>query len=413
MVTGHAHLGFHHQSLSFFKRMVKANVAPNGYSFSGALTACSGLKVLKLGQEIHAQVIKTSALGRCDSVVYNGLIGFYTKCHSLTYAKRLFGLMPDKGIFTWNEMMSGYLCNGEAESVLKSLGLMVSEGIRPDEYSYAICIDACSTLALMWQGVQIHSCLVKSAFDQDLVVRNSLLDMYAKCGCIASAKLVFYSMPLRDPVLWTAMISALGKCGFVREAIALFEEIGKSGIVRDEISYLAVLSACSHGGLVKEGWHYFQSMVEEGKIICPKEEHYGCMVDLLGRSGRLDEALEFIKGMPVAPSAAIWSSFLNSCRMHGNVELGRFAASQLLEVDPENHSNWVILSSIHAWERNWTETWRVRQSMKGESMKKEPGCSWVEVKDGVHVFLTADRRHPELYEILHSLYTFEKDPVII
>lgn len=259
MVTGHAHLGHHRHSLSFFRRMVGCNVAPNGYSFSGALVACSGLGALRLGQEIHAQAIKMSSWGHVDGVVCNGLIGFYAKCFVVRYAKRVFGLMPERGVFTWNEIMSGYLFNGKGELALKSLVLMVVEGVRPDEYSYAICVDSCASLALMRQGVQIHSCLVKSGFDRDLVVRNSLLDMYAKCGCVASAKLVFDGMPSRDPLLWTAMVSAFGKCGFVREGIATFEEMGRLGIARDGIAYLAVLSACSHGGLVKEGWHYFHS----------------------------------------------------------------------------------------------------------------------------------------------------------
>ncbi|KAJ6844453.1 pentatricopeptide repeat-containing protein-like, mitochondrial [Iris pallida] len=405
MVVGHAHLGLHRDSLSFFRGMLEDSILPNGHSLSGALIACSGLRSSVLGREIHAQVVKLSTFGPVDPVVYNGLIGMYSASGRLGYSQLLFNRVPVKGIVTWNEMMSGYLNNTQPELALKCLVSMASDGTRPDEFSYAICIDACSSLASLRQGIQVHCCVIKIGLDSDLVVRNSLLDMYAKCGCIASARLVFDTACLRDSVLCTAMVSALGKCGLVREAITMFESMAE----RDEVAYLAVLSACSHGGLVREGWHYFVAMGEEGEGVFPKVEHYGCMADLLSRSGRLDEALDFVNSMPLEPSVSIWSSFLNSCRIYGNMKLARLASARLLELDPENHSNWVVLSSVHALERDWTESWRVREDMKGQSVKKEPGCSWIEVKDGVCVFLMEDKGYPEVAEIARSLSNVGKN----
>ncbi|XP_010932000.1 pentatricopeptide repeat-containing protein At2g13600 [Elaeis guineensis] len=410
MIVGHARHRRFHESLSFFRSMLATGTAPNGHSFSGALTACSGLGTLSYGRQIHAQVLKKSIF---ELIVQNGLLDMYCRCRCLPAAQRLFDSMRVKDIVSRNAMMSGCLYCERAEEALKLLAVMISCGARPDDFSYAICVDACATLASMQQGIQIHACIVKGGFDSDLVVGNALVDMYAKCGCISSSKLIFETMHTRDPVLWTTMISAFGKYGCVEDAISMFERMEELNIKRDEVTYLAVLSSCSHGGLVSEGWHYFRFLLEEKGESFVKPEHYGCMANLLCRTGYLEEALEFIESMPLKPSIAIWSAFLNSCRMYGNTELGQLAASRLIELDPENDSNWVVLSSIHAAESEWNETWKIRECMKGENIKKEPGCSWVEVNDGVYVFLTADRLHPEVAEILQTLDVLRKDMVVM
>ncbi|KAG1365196.1 pentatricopeptide repeat-containing protein, mitochondrial [Cocos nucifera] len=376
MIVGHAHHRWFHDSLSFLRNMLATGTAPNGHSFSGALTACSGLGTLSYGRQIHVQVLKKSIF---ELIVQNGLLDMYCWCRCLPAAQRLFDSMRVKDNVSWNAMMSGYLYCERAEEALELLAVMVSCGARPDDFSYAICVDACATLASMLQGIQIHACIVKGGFDSNLVVGNALVDMYAKCGCISSSKLVFETMHARDPVLWTSMISAFG----------------------------------NHGELVSEGWHYFRLPLEEEGEAFVKPEHYGCMANLLCRAGYLEEALEFIERMPLKPSIAIWSAFLNSCQMCGKTKLSQLAACRLLELDPENDSNWVVLSTIHAAVSEWNKTWKIRECMKGENIKKEPGCSWVEVNDGVHVFLTADRLHPEVAEILHTLDVLRKDMVFM
>ncbi|KAJ8626188.1 hypothetical protein MRB53_019495 [Persea americana] len=401
MVVGYAQHEHHEESLILFRRMIISSISPNGYSFSGALSACAGLGYLKKGKQIHAQVIVSSISG-IELILQNSLLNMYLKCQSLDSAQRLFDSMPRKGIITWNEMISGHLQWGQGEAALKFMVSMISEGIQPDDFSYAICANACAALASMRTGSQIHASVVKSGFHSDMVIGNAIIDMYAKCGCVDSAKLVFDLMPSKDTFLWTAMISALGRYGRVDEALQMFERMRDSDVRPDEITYLALLSACSHGGVVEQGWRCFRWMTEEDSIPA-KPEHYACMVDALCRSGCLDEASRFIEQMKLEPCIGVWSSLLNSCRMYGNVKLAELAARKLLELDPENHSNYVILSNVYAAENEWEETWKIRESMKGKNTKKEPGCSWVEVNSGIHVFLTADRSHPHISEILGTL----------
>ncbi|RLN01176.1 pentatricopeptide repeat-containing protein [Panicum miliaceum] len=284
--------------------------------------------------------------------------------------------------------MAALLGSGQAEEALRLFVSMVSCGVGVDGFSFSIVVDACGELALLKQGMQVHAQVIGGGFEADAVVRNSLLDMYAKCGCVDSAELVF-------------------KVASSQDAVDMFDRMAQLGITQDGIAYLAVLSACSHGGLVREGWHYFNLMSDGQSSVKMHPEHYGCMADLLCRRGYPEEALELIENMPFDTSIAAWSALLNSSRIHGNARLSQLAASRLLKLDPENHSNWVALSSVHASENDWHVTWTIRESMSRECVKKEPGCSWVELYHGVHIFLMADQSHPELFEIPQTLDSLE------
>ncbi|KAE8784243.1 pentatricopeptide repeat-containing protein [Hordeum vulgare] len=415
LITGHAHQGLHGDSLALLRRMVDSGVAPNGYTLSGGLLACAGVgqAALATGKEIHARVVKMSVYGPVDSVVENGVLDMYARCRNVDYARRVFGVMVARDVVAWNSMMAGYLGSGQAEETLGLFGSMVSCEAGADGFSYAITVDACGELALLKQATQVHARVIGTGFESDVVVRNSLLDMYAKCGCVDSAELVFNAAPSLDAVLWTTMISAYGKFGRAQDAVCLFDRMASLGIRRDGVAYLAVLSACSHGGLVREGWCYFKFLFDGQSSVKLQPEHYGCMADLICRRGHLEDALEFIENMPFESSIAAWSALLNSCRIYEDAKLGQLAASRLLELDPENHSNWVALSSIHASEDDWHETWMIRENMNREWVKKEPGCSWVELHDGVHVFLMADQSHPELVNVLHTLDSLKEDIWVI
>ncbi|CAM0957699.1 unnamed protein product [Alopecurus aequalis] len=411
LITGHAHQGLHRDSLALVRRMVASGVAPNGYTLSGGLLACSGVgpAALAIGKEIHARVVKISMFGAVDSVVENGLLDMYTRCGNVDYARRVFGVMVVKDIVAWNSMLAGCLGTGQAENALALFASMLSRGVGADGFSCAIVVDACGELALLKLGAQVHARVIGAGFECDVVVRNSLVDMYAKCGCVDSAELVFKGAPSLDSVLWTTMISAYGKSGRAQDAVSMFDRMAHLGIKRDGVTYLAVLSACSHGGLVREGWRYFKFLFDGQSSVKLQPEHYGCMADLICRRGCLEDALEFIESMPFDSSVAAWSALLNSCRIYRDAKLGQLAASRLLELDPDNHSNWVALSSMHALEGDWHETWMIRESMYKEWVKKEPGCSWVELHDGVHVFLMADQSHPELVNVLQTLDSLKED----
>ncbi|KAJ1261746.1 hypothetical protein BS78_09G055000 [Paspalum vaginatum] len=405
LLTGHAHQGLHREALALLRRMVGSGVQPNGYSLSGGLLACGGVGpgALALGKEIHAGVVKMSLHGPVDPVVVNGVLDMYSRCGSIEYASRVFRVMQVRNVVAWNSMMAALLGSGQAEEALRLFVSMVSCEVAVDGFSFSIAVDACGKLAVLKQGMQVHARIFGGGYESDVVLRNSLVDMYAKCGCVDSAELVFKEVPSQDAVLWTTMIAAYGRFGRVQDAVSMFDRMAQLGIKQDELAYLAVLSACSHNGLVREGWHYFNLISDGQRSVEVQPEHYGCMADLLCRRGYLEEALEFIENMPFDSSAAAWSALLNSSRIHGNARLSQLAASRLLKLDPENHSNWVALSSVHASENDWHETWTIRESMSRECVKKEPGCSWVELCDGVHVFLMADQSHPELFQILQSL----------
>ncbi|KAL6900737.1 hypothetical protein ACP4OV_005413 [Aristida adscensionis] len=415
LVTGHAHQRLYTDSLALLRRMVSSGVTPNGYSLSGGLLACAGIgqDALAPGKEIHARVVKMRAHGPVDAVVENGVLDMYARCGSIDYARRVFGVMLVRNIVSWNSMMAALLWSGQAEEALGLFMTMVSCGIGVDGFSFSISVDACGELALLKQGMQLHAQVVAGGFEADVVVRNSLVNMYAKCGCVDSAELVFEAVPSHDSVLWTAMISAYGKFGRVHDAVSMFDRMAQLGIKQDGIAYIAVLSACSHGGLVREGWHYFNLISDCQSPVPVQPEHYGCMADLLCRRGYLEQALEFIENMPFDSSAAAWSALLNSSRIYGNSKMSQLAVSHLLKLDPENHSNWVALSSVHASENDWHETWMIRESMSRECVKKEPGCSWVELYDGVHVFLMADQSHPELFGILHTFDSLKEDTSVM
>ncbi|XP_026449930.1 pentatricopeptide repeat-containing protein At2g13600-like [Papaver somniferum] len=401
MIVGYVQNKHFDASLRLFKKMIEFDVIPNGYSFSGALSACSGLQDVKLGKQVHAHVLISGVLDG-NVVLQNSLLNMYSRCKCLASGRNLFDLMMVKDMIAWNEMMSSYLQCEQGEEALKLFASMVSQGLKPDKFSYSVSVDACASLVSIPQGDQVHGCILKTGFQSDLIIRSSLVNMYAKCGCVDSAKLVFDAMPTKDTLLWTTMISAYGRNGQVEEVLAMFEKMLELKINPDGITYLAVLSSCSHGGMVEKGWKYFRLMTEDN-LVSAGPEHYSCMVDLLCRSGLLLEALEFIKDIPSRPSISVWCSFLSSCKLYGDIELAQFASDKILELNPQNTSSFVVLSNMHAAEFGWDETEKIRKTMKNDHVKKEPGCSWVELKNGVHVFLTSDKSHPEVCEILFAV----------
>ncbi|KAK9115880.1 hypothetical protein Sjap_014827 [Stephania japonica] len=410
MIVGHVKHQCYAKSINLFGAMVcEGGTAPSVYTFSGALGACSGLQALKQGQQIHAHVLASGCLGDDSLVLQNNLLDMYSRSRRINDARKLFNSMAVKGNIAWNEMMSGYLLCGDEEEGFKLFASMVSQGVKPDKFSCAIGTDACAGLASIQQGIQIHAYIVKAGFHRDLVIGNGLVDMYAKCGCVEDAKLIFDAMPSADAFLWTTMISAYGKNGQFREVLTMFELMLGSNIKPDEITFLIVLSACSHGGLIDLGYRYFRLMTEQ-HMLTLLPEHYACMVDLLCRGGYLLEALEFIKQMPFKPNISVWTSFLSSCRMYGNVELAQFAADQLIELNPGNQTDIIVLSNIYAAGHDWDESEKIRERMRSDNVKKDPGCSWIELKNGIHVFFTGERLQPLIGEISLSLnglmYTF-------
>eukprot|EP01018_Ginkgo_biloba_P036669 Gb_31699 [translate_table: standard] len=376
-----------------------------------------------------------------DAISWNTMIAGFAQAGNCDEAFELFGKMQSgsikRNVITWNAMISGYVQNGHGDKALKLFHQMESTGIKRNVVSWNTLIagnaqngygdmslkmfrqmqqagvksnavtilsvlPACTRLAALQQGKEIHNYIVRGAFESDVFVGNALIDMYAKCGSIESARHVFDKMFQRDVVSWNVMIAGYGLHGHGEDALALFVQMQQTGMKPDQITFVGVLSACSHAGLVDEGWKFFDRMTQDFHIT-PSMEHYACMVDLLGRSGCLDEAHEFINNMPLKPNASVWGALLGACRIHCNIELGRQAADRLFELEPGNAGNYVLMSNIYAAAGRWSDTKTVRQMMNDRSVMKPPGCSWIEVKNKVHSFLTGDTSQPQMEEIYATL----------
>lgn len=281
---------------------------------------------------------------------------------------------------------------------------MLSFGVQADSPTVACVVSACGHLGLLNQGKWVHMYCEKNGIEINLKVKNALIDMYSKCGNIQKALEIFHGLTYRDVFSWSAMISGLAMNGKSDEALQLFSEMETCGdIVRpNEVTFLGILSACSHGGFVDEGFDYFESMTRTYNVT-PTIEHYGCMVDLLGRANLLVEAEKFIRFLPIRPDAVMWRSLLFACRSHGNIKLAEFAASKIEELEPERRGSRILLSNIYASASRWSDVKRVRKGMVFQGIQKEPGCSFIEISGTVHEFYVADELHHKFTDIYETV----------
>ncbi|KAG9439510.1 hypothetical protein H6P81_019675 [Aristolochia fimbriata] len=322
-------------------------------------------------------------------------------------ARELFDEAPVRNLVTWNSMVSGYVRNFQAEDALKLFKMMIELPVRPNPSTFSSILLVCSELSAVALGKQIHQLIYKLPLYLNTTCGTSLLSMYCKCGVLQDASKLFEEMPSRDVVTWNAMISGFAQHGIGKKAIELFDEMRLMGIKPNWITFVGVLLACNHAGLVDLGMHYFNSMERDYELE-PKPDHYTCVVDLLGRAGLLTEAVELINTMPFKPHLAIFGTLLGACRIHKNLKLAEYAAQKLLELDPQSSAGYVQLANVYAAMNRWSEVARIRQQMKNSNVVKTPGYSWIEVKGIVHEFRSGDRVHPELDRIEKKLIDLEK-----
>eukprot|EP01018_Ginkgo_biloba_P002727 Gb_38068 [translate_table: standard] len=406
IIAGHTKNGHGEEALKLFREMQLVGVKPDAKTFASVFSACANLAALEQGMEIHEETI-TSGL-QFDVVVENTLVDMYSKCGSLEKARDVFDKMHQRNVVSWTAMIAGYAENGQGLEVLKLFRQMQQAGVKPDSKTFTTVLPVCANLAALEQGMEIHEEINRSGFQSDIFVANALLDMYSKCGSIEKARSLFDEMHQRNSVSWTTMIAGYAMHGYGKEALKLFEQMQHSGMNPDHVTFVCVLSACCHAGLVDEGQHHFDRMSRHYQIT-PTIQHYGCMVDLLGRAGRLDEAHDFINKMPIKPDASVWRCLLGACRIHNNIELGESVAERLLELDPQNAAPYVLLSNIYAAAGRWSDTENVRRMMKVRRVKKTPGCSWIEVNKQVHAFLVGDRSHPQMEDIYAKLESLSRE----
>ncbi|XP_062110205.1 pentatricopeptide repeat-containing protein At2g33680 [Humulus lupulus] len=393
MVTGLAQSGDFQKALKLFSSMHFAGISPSEFTFVGVINACSDLSAIEEGKQIHCYSLKLGF--ESQMYVMTALVDMYAKCASISDARKGFDYLQEPDIVLWTSMIGGYVTNGDNEAALSLYCRMQMGGIMPNELTMASVLKACSSLAALEQGKQIHGQTIKYGLGLEIPVGSALSTMYAKCGSFEDGNKVFRRMLTKDIISWNAMISGLSHNGHGNEALQLFEEMLCESAKPDSITFVNVLSACSHMGLVDRGWSYFNMMSNKFGIE-PKVEHYACMVDIMSRAGKLKEAKEFIESATIDHGMCLWRILLSACRNYRDFERGAYAGEKLMELGSQESSAYVLLSSIYASLGRKEDVERVRRLMKMRGVSKEPGCSWIELKSRVHVFVVGDELHPQI-----------------
>ncbi|KAF9605110.1 hypothetical protein IFM89_013780 [Coptis chinensis] len=433
MMDGYCQRGLYEDVLLLFEEMKRSGVEPDKMLLSTILSACSRSGDLNSGKGIYDYILEKNIV--MDSHLKSSLITMYSNCGSMDLAQHLYNEMTpkdliastsmvmgyskvgkigaarsifdelvEKDLVSWSAMISGYAESDWPLEALKLFNDMQQAGLRPDQITMLSVISACAQLGILDQAKWVHLFIDKNCFGDVLSINNALIDMYAKCGSLENASRVFHKIPerRRNVITWTSMITGFAMHGDAGTALRLFDQMNADGIEPNSITFVSVLYACSHAGLVDKGRHIFALMTNKYNIL-PKQEHYGCMVDLLGRANFLRESLDLVKSMPFTPNVVVWGSLLSACRVHGDVELGELAAKRLLELDPEHDGAHVLLSNIYAKARRWEDVGEVRKFMKNRGIAKERGCSRIEANGEIHEFLMSDKTHKQTDEIYEKL----------
>ncbi|KAJ7295918.1 hypothetical protein O6H91_Y155500 [Diphasiastrum complanatum] len=400
MIAGYAQQGYGKEALPLYEQMKQEGVQPDYVTYVVLLKACASTGSLEQGRQLHSYIIRSGF--ESDVIVGSALVDMYAKCGSIVHARQAFDKMSERDVVSWNAMIAGYAQQGHGKDALALYELMKQEGVQADDVTYVVLLKACASIAALGQGKQLHAHIIRDGFDLDVFVGSALVDMYAKCGCLENAREVFDNMHERDVVSWNAMISGSALQGLGKEALTLLEQMQREGMKPNDVTYLSVLAACSHSGLVHEGRHLFDSMCNDHDVTL-SVDHYACMVDLLGRAGCLADAEDVINKMPIQPNAVVWMTLLGAAKTHGHVEIGRRAFDCVVKLEPDNAAAYVQLSNIYAATGRRDEVAKIRKEMKAAGVKKLPGCTWIEIDKQVHAFVSGDATHPQRKEIWAEL----------
>ncbi|WVZ12330.1 hypothetical protein V8G54_016860 [Vigna mungo] len=392
------------KALLLYVEMLEKGIEHDNFTYPFVLKACSLLGALKEGVQIHGQVFKAGL--EDDTYVQNGLISMYGKCGEIKHACDVFEQMDERSVASWSSIIGAHASVELWQDCLMLLGDMSNEGRHRAEESILVsALSACTHLGSPDIGRCIHGILLRNISELNVVVKTSLIDMYVKCGNLEKGLCVFQNMAVKNRYSYTVMISGLAFHGRGREALRVFCEMVEEGLAPDDVVYVGVLSACSHAGLVNEGLQCFNRMQLVHKIK-PTIQHYGCMVDLMGRAGMLKEAYELIKGMQIKPNDVIWRSLLSACKVHLNLEIGEIAAENIFTLNQHNPGDYLVLASMYARAQKWTDVARIRTQMAEKHLVQTPGFSLVEANRKVHKFVSQDKSQPEcdtVYEMIHQM----------
>ena len=419
VITGYAVSGHREETWEFVKQMQMDELKPDAYTISSLLPLCDGdVRKYDYGRELHCYIVKNELELGIDSDVHLGccLINMYSRSNKVVVGRRVFDRMKSRNVFAWTAMINGYVEHGDSDEALNLFrDMQTIDGVEANRVSLISVLPACGSFSGLLTGRQIHGFSIRKELNNEVSICNALIDMYSKCGSLNSARLVFEDDSLcKDAITWSSMISGYGLHGKGQEAILLYDKMLQTGIKPDTITTVGVLSACSRSGLVKEGLNIYSSVIKNYGIeqtleIC------ACIVDMLGRAGLLDQALDFIKAMHVEPGPSVWGALVSSSIIHGDLEMQELAYSFLIQLEPENPSNYVSISNLYASSRRWDAVAEVRIMMKDKRLKKLPGCSWISINNKTHCFYVADKAHPSsslIYNMLDDLLLTMSDAVV-
>lgn len=379
MLSGYAKNGNHKEAIELFRDMQFCSVRPDRSTLAVVFSSCSALGHLEGGKQVHGVSIKSTL--HMDTFVASGTIGMYSKCSKMTLAKRVFDGLPHVDVVCWNSIIAGLSFNSMDEEAFTLFIQILRMGRYCTEFSYATILSCCSKLSSLSQGRQVHAVMVKDGYATDVFVGSSLVDMYSKCGDVDGARKFFDSMPFKNTVIWNEMLHGYAQNGRGEEAFNLYGQMLLSGAKPDEITFIAVLTACSHSGLVDVGIQIFNSMKDEHGVE-PLLDHYTCLIDSLGRAGRFNDLEALIEKTPYKNDPIVWEVLLSSCRVHNNVSLARRSADELFSLDPKNSAPYVLLANMYASLGRWNDANNVREMMIERQVTKDPGSSWLEHEKG-------------------------------
>ncbi|MCL7033462.1 hypothetical protein MKW94_018994 [Papaver nudicaule] len=397
ITAGFAYSGDVNEAMKCFSHMRHSGFIPNEITILGLLCAVTSPTTLNQGLQVHSYLIKTGL--NLNVRICNNLLTMYAKCSDLSKVFCNFEEMKnDVDLVSWNAVLTACLQHNQVNEVFRLLKFMHSSQYKPNEITLCNVLGACSSLASLEMGNQIHGYAMKSGLENEILVTNGLIDMYTKCGALESARNLFDVMRSPDVVSWSSLIVAYAQFGYSDEALKLFETMKSLGIEPNHVTYVGVLSACSRVGFIEEAFHHYRTMESDYGII-PTMEHCSCIVDLLARAGRLEEAENFINQMQFHPDSIVWKTLLAACATQKNVKIGKRAADGILKLDPSSSAAHVLLCNMYASTGSWEDVATTRTLMRSRNVRKVPGISWIELRNQVHAFMVEDRSHPKISEI--------------
>ncbi|KAK1438897.1 hypothetical protein QVD17_04709 [Tagetes erecta] len=388
------------EASNVLKRMSAEHLVWNKATYICSFGLCARLKHLILGLQIHNQLLKSDV--EFDVFVCSAVIDMYGKCKDISSARKVFDRSQDGNVVSWTAMLSAYSQHGFFEESLKLFSDMQCEEVTPNESTFSVLLNASAGLSSIGYGYSLHALAEKQGFKCHTNVGNSLINMYSKTGDIDAAKKIFSGMTNRDIITWNTIICGYSHHGLGSKSLALFKEMLETDENPNHVTFVGVLTACGHLGNVELGFYYFYQLMKE-KGIEPGLEHYTCIVGLLSKIGRLNEAKDFMLSTPVRWDVIAWRTLLNACNIHRNYTLGTQIGNIILKLDPNDVGTHTILSNMHAKANKWDGVTKIRELMKNRKIKKEPGLSWLEIKNQTHVFVSDDNGHPEFVEIHEKL----------